>query len=342
MDKNILLICGSLNQTTMMHQIAQKLPEYNCFFTPYYATGLIGKMAQIGLLNFSVLGGRHYRATQQYLAKERLQVDFGGKCRNYDLVITCSDLIVPKNIRGKRLMLVQEGMTEPEDFTYQLVRTFKLPLFFANTAATGLSNAYDVFCVASPGYRDLFIRKGVKPEKIIVTGIPNFDHADSYLDNNFPYMNFVLAATSSLRETMKPDHRQSFLRQVKQIAGNRQVIFKLHPNENIDRAKTEIRSCMPEAMILSDGNLHQMIANCDVLVAQRTTAVYTGIALGKEVHSDFDLATLKKLQPIQNNGTSAKRIAEVCKEVIRTPVIELRRPETQRRISRKWQFSNPL
>ena len=30
------------------------------------------------------------------------------------------------------------------------------------------------FCVASEGYRDLFISKGVKPEKIYVTGIPNF------------------------------------------------------------------------------------------------------------------------------------------------------------------------
>jgi hypothetical protein len=46
----------------------------------------------------------------------------------------------------------------------------------AGTAATGLSDAYHAFCVASEGYRDFFIRKGARPEKIIITGIPNFDN----------------------------------------------------------------------------------------------------------------------------------------------------------------------
>ena len=40
MAENILFICGSLNQTTMMHKIAQQLEGYDCFFTPYYADGM--------------------------------------------------------------------------------------------------------------------------------------------------------------------------------------------------------------------------------------------------------------------------------------------------------------
>ena len=37
----VLLICGSLNQTTQMHQIAQELPEADHAYTPYYGHGYI-------------------------------------------------------------------------------------------------------------------------------------------------------------------------------------------------------------------------------------------------------------------------------------------------------------
>ncbi|MEJ5202286.1 MAG: hypothetical protein WHV66_08630, partial [Anaerolineales bacterium] len=147
MTANILFICGSLNQTTIMHKIARELPEFNVFFTPFYADGLIGLAAKAKLAEFSILGGRHRKATEAYLSKENLPVDFGGKARSYDAVVTCTDLLIQQNIRGKRLILVQEGMTEAEDYRYHLVRRLGLPRFLANTAATGLSDAYHVFCV---------------------------------------------------------------------------------------------------------------------------------------------------------------------------------------------------
>jgi hypothetical protein len=98
------------------------------------------------------------------------------------------DLIVPKNLLRKPLILVQEGMTDPEN------------IFFSHRAqiASGRSAALDwQYCnnrsvrrlrqvsLASEGYRDLFIRKGVKPEKIAVTGIPNFDNCQEYLKTIF-------------------------------------------------------------------------------------------------------------------------------------------------------------
>lgn len=54
---------------------------------------------------------------------------------------------------------------EPQDWTFALVKYLKFPRYIANTAATGLSDQYEVFCVVSEGYRDLFICKGVKPHK---------------------------------------------------------------------------------------------------------------------------------------------------------------------------------
>ena len=60
-----------------------------------------------------------------------------------------------------------------------------------------------------------------------------------------------------------------------------------------------------------------MIANCDALITKYSTVVYTGIALGKKVYSDYDLEELKKMLPLQNGGISAKNIAVKARELLR-------------------------
>lgn len=329
MGKNILLICGSLNQTTMLHKIADQLQEYNCFFTPYYADGLLGAASKLGCLDFTVLGGRHRHSTELYLKQHGLPVDFGGRAngtgRQYEAVFTCSDVLVQKNILGKRTILVQEGMMERAGPLHPLVRQGILPRFLINTAATGLSDAYDIFCVASEGYRDLFIHRGVKANKLRVTGIPNFDHVAAYRNNEFPHHTFILATTACARETFKRDDRVAFIRRAVEIAGGRQLIFKLHPNENLSRARREIERHAPQALIYTDGNVHHMIANCQALVTQYSSVVLVGLAMGKEMYADFDLEPLRKMVPVQNGGTSALRIAEACRQLIHRPRYVARR-----------------
>jgi hypothetical protein len=331
MTANLLFVCGSLNQTTMMHKIAQSLPEFNNFFSPFYAEGMLAKMVPTGALDHTILAGSHYAATENYLKNNRLSVDLGGRKHQYDLAITGTDLIVQSNLRKNRLILIQEGITEPEDTAYHVVKNLGLPRFLANTAATGLSDAYDRFFVASQGYKELFIRKGVKPEKVVVTGIPNFDNAAEALQNDFPYRGYVLVATSSIRETGKLDNRMAFLRKVRHLAGGRRVIFRLHPNENKRRAEHEIRSILPEALIFREGNTNHMIANCSVLITQVSSVVFTGIALGKDVYSNYELQSLYQLAPIQNGGTSAARIADECRAVMQLSLQELRRSQPVRR-----------
>ncbi len=331
MSASILFVCGSLNQTTMMHKIAQALPEYQCRFTPFYAEGMIGKMVKKDLLKHTILVGSHFQATNEYLHSYRLPVDAAGSRHHYDLAVTCTDLIVQSNLRKNRLILVQEGITEPEDFAYHLIRNLGLPRFLANTAATGLSDAYDRFCVASNGYRDLFIRKGVNPSKVIVTGIPNFDNAGVFLNNDFPHHHYVLVATSSIRETGKPDDRMGFLRQVKKISAGRKVFFRLHPNENMERAEKEIRRVLPDALVFRHGNTSHMIANCDTLITQVSSVVFTGLALGKEIYSYHKLEELQKLAPLQNGGTSAYRIADECRKLLRTSLDDLRKVKPLRK-----------
>ena len=154
----ILFIGGSLNQTSMMHKISRHLRGHACYFSPYYADGFIHYLTRVGLLKNTILGGRHYQDTLQYLQENDLAIDLRGAARNYDLMVTGSDAIIQDNIKHSRIVLVQEGMTEPEGLAFHLVRLLKLPRWMGNTSTTGLSNAYDAFCVASEGYKDLFIK----------------------------------------------------------------------------------------------------------------------------------------------------------------------------------------
>ncbi|MBS1514999.1 MAG: hypothetical protein JSS63_08200 [Bacteroidetes bacterium] len=316
MKKKILFICGSLNQTTMMYKISQQLTEFDQYFTPYYADGLLGFFVGKGMFEFTVMGGKFRAATEKFLNEKNLKIDYKGQQHEYDYVFTCSDLVIPKNIRKKKLVLVQEGMTDPEKLNYYIVKYLGLPRYLAATSMTGLSHAYDLFCVASEGYKDLFIRKGCNPDKIVVTGIPNFDNCKEHLNNNFPHKNYVLVCTSDTRETISFENRKKTILDAVKIANGRPMIFKLHPNEKVERATREINKYAPGALVFSSGNTNEMIANCDVLVTRYSTVVYVGMALGKEVYSYFDINMLRRLTPMQNGGNSHRNIADIFRKRI--------------------------
>jgi len=316
MKKKVLFICGSMNQTTQMHQIAGCLQEYDQYFTPFFSDGLLGVASGMGLLEFTILGKKRSGRALQYLLDHELQLDTGGMSRDYDLVVTCTDLIVPKEIKRKKIVLVQEGMTEPETVLYHLARNFRwVPRWVAGTATTGLSDLYEKFCVASEGYRDLFIRKGVNPEKIVVTSIPNFDNCEQYLHNDFEHRDFVLVCTSDNRETFIYENRKKNIEKYLGLAGGRQLIFKLHPNENTGRAVREINTWAPESLVFTEGKTEEMIANSRMLIAQFSSTIFVGSALNKTVLCGLHPDELRALTPLQNKS-AARRIAEVCRLVI--------------------------
>ena len=316
MKKRIFFICGSMNQTTQMHQVSRHLGEYEHAFSPYYCDGLHEIFRRLGLMEFTIIGDKLAKRCRTYLETHHLPIDYQGKNRPYDLVVTCSDVYLQKTIRNNKIVLVQEGITDAETIWFRLVRRFRcLPRWLAGTSATGLSDAYRAFCVASEGYRDFFIRKGVRPEKIIVTGIPNFDDCQRYCSNDFPHRHYVLVCTSPLREIFQGEDREAFLRKAVEIADGRPLIFKLHPNENAERATREIHRHTPDALVFTTGSAEEMIANCDVLITRFSSTAFVGIALGKETYSDFDMDELRRLMPIQN-GAAALNIANVCRRIL--------------------------
>jgi hypothetical protein len=300
-----------------MHQIARELGDCDASFSPYYGDRGLRRLRELGLVEFSIGGNRLRARCLDYLLGHGLNVDLDGARGGYDLVFTCSDVVVPSNVLGRPLVLVQEGITDPENSLFPLVRRFPtlLPRWLAGTAATGLSGSYDRFCVASAGYRDHFVARGAPRERVVVTGMPNFDNCRKFLDNDFPHRGYVLVCTSDARETLKLDSRERFLKHALRIAAGRPTIFKLHPNENAERATREIHAMAPAARVLSSGPTEAMIANCDVLITQFSSVVFVGLALGKEVHSHYPLEVLRPLLPEQH-GRAARNIAAVARELL--------------------------
>ena len=321
--KKILFVIGSPNQTSQMHQIASLLPDYDCFFSQLYSKHPVVRAFQsTGILDSSILSGEFKRKADAYLEQHGLRNDYARSVyrNNYDLALLCTDLLVTKELRRIKTIWVQEGMTDPLTTWGKWVRRlrpFGIPsVLAANTAFNGSNNSCDIYCAASAGYKAQFASRGTDPARIFVTGIPNYDNAAVHLSNDFPHRGYVLVTTSDIREAFGKEDRPAFIRDCVRIADGRPLIVKLHPNEQKARAIGEINQWAPSALVYIEGKTEHMIANCEELITQYSTVVYIGIALGKKVHSYFDVEQLKRLAPIQNGGVSAAAIAALCRRYI--------------------------
>jgi len=319
--KKILFVIGSPNQTNQMHQISEYLKDdYEVWFSQFMPDTWYEKWAlRKGWIDVTILGGTFKKKADKYLADHNLRDDYMAQKNEYDLTVFCTDLIVPKKLRKAKTIWVQEGMVDKVTPWSKFVRATKIiPRYFAmGTSLNGSSNICDIYCTASEGYKNFYESMGTSRDKIVVTGIPNFDNVSRYLQNDFPHHDYVFVATSDIRECFGTDDRIGFLRKCRDIVGARKVIFKLHPNEVKDRAISEIREVFgPDANIYTDGSAEEMVANCSELITQFSTLVYVGIGLRKKVHSYFDLEELYRLMPEQNGGTSARNIADICRGYI--------------------------
>jgi hypothetical protein len=309
-----LFVSGSLGAARQLHRIGQELSDFDCRYTAFYADGVAGWLHERDLLRWRAVGPR--RPILRHLAGLGATLDPAGVEGEYDLVVTSADVVVPTNLRGTPMVLVQDGMPGPRNLAFRLVRRFGLPRWVASASTVGLSAAYHRFCVASPGYRQFFSANGAPRERIVVTGMPGYDDCRSHLGNWFPYDGYVLVVPSPRRESHQWDDGQEFFDWVEDLAAARPLLFKLHPEHDVERLTPEIARRFPEASIAADGNTEHMIANCQALITQYSPAIFVGLALGKECHSYFDESELRRLLPVQNGGRSAAHIAEVCREVV--------------------------
>ncbi len=320
MGKKILFITGSMNQTSQMFQIAGELPEYDCWFSQMFSDFPLVRYLnnKTSLLDKTIISRPHRKKAEAFLRSHGCNIDYEARLNTYDLVVCCSDLILPAKLRAIKTIWVQEGMIDRVTFLSKVVKALKAsPTLCFNTSLNGSTNKCDLYCAASEGYKQYISRMGTDMAKVYVTGMLNYDNAAQYLDNDFLHHDYIMVATTDMRETARPENRVKFIKHCVAIAGGRPLLFKLHPNENFKRAIKEIEQNTPkDTLIFTEGNTSHMIANCLELITQYSTVVYTGIALGKKVHSWFDVNELYRLAPLQNGGTSARNIAGICRAYV--------------------------
>ena len=313
----VLFVCGSPNQTGQMLQIARTMPEVEAWFTPYYSDRphYLG-ILKVGLFEPAIHGHKRRGICADELNRRGLRIDLGAERNDYDLWVCPNDAIIPRGLSSLPWVLVQEGiMEQPNWRTWVWRKTRLMPRGIATTAVFGLTKRYEKFCVASEGYRKQFLAEGIAPDKLVVTGIPNFDDFARFRDNDFPHHGYVLVCTSDGRETMMKVDRPALLRRSVELAAGRQLVFKLHPNENVERATREILALAPTALVFADGNAEEMVANCDVLITEHSSLTFCGLALGKEVHTNLPLEQVEALLPVQNRR-AASEIADVIRGVL--------------------------
>ena len=310
-----------MNQTSQMVQVAQELNDFDCWYSQLFPNSILESwvVKNTNWVNNTVVAGHFKVSSEKFLKDRGLNLDYEAKLNHYDLVVYCSELIRNKRLMKNKTVWVQEGMTDKFTWVSKLIKASRIipPYLTLDTSLNGSCNFCDIYCVGSNGYKDLFSQRGTDKSKIIVTGIPNFDNARNYLNNNFPHKGYVLVATTDMRETFRKDDRIGFIGKAVNIANGRPLIFKLHPNENRERAEAEIITHAPKGtLVFQQGSTNEMIANCDELITQYSTVVYVGIALNKKVHSYFDVDELMNLAPIQNSGASARNIAYICRNFV--------------------------
>lgn len=325
--KKVLFLIGSPNQTTQMHQIARLLadecePYFSQIYYDGWMRGFYKLMLRARLLERTVVSGHIKQKADAYLQQHGLRNDFENKAlrEKYDLIVCCSDIVVPWNLLAKtKSVFIQEGMTDPLNWWARQVKRFtNFPILTVSTALNGMNNCCDLYCVASAGYAEHFQKIGVDAGKLVVTGIPNFDDMERLRHNRFPHRGYVMVATTDMRETYRPDNRKRFFREATRIAAGRPMLVKFHPNEKMDRAVAEAKKyCPPGTLLYTEGNTEEMIANAAELITQYSTVVYVALALGIPAHSYFDMEDLKRKMPWQNGGTSARRIADLCRKFLR-------------------------
>jgi len=319
--KNILCVVGSLNQTTQLHSISKHLEkDFNIYFTQIFGEGFFYKIvAESGILDNTVLGrdSSFTKSSQEYIRSQKLNYDYRGQSKNvkYDLALLSTDLIVPSSFQKIKTAWVQEGMIDPVNRLTKLINKLNLPAYAtANTALNGTTNTADIYFSMSEGYKNYFNQYGTNRDKILVTGVPNFDNISALNLTTYKESNYVLVATSDIRELGGNEDRSDFIRKCIDIAKGRKIIFKPHPNENLDRVKAEINALIPQAEIITEPIIDTLIAHCDTLVTQYSSCVYVGLVLGKNIYSYFPIEELEAKKPIQNNGTSSEIIAGIVKE----------------------------
>ena len=88
-----------------------------------------------------------------------------------------------------------------------------------------------MYFLASEGDAQLLESAGIPANRLRVSGVPAFDHLAAFVNRKFRTSPYVLVCTSAIREKGGREDRVAFLEGCRRVAGDRKLIFQLHPLE---------------------------------------------------------------------------------------------------------------
>lgn len=320
---NILFLPGTEIHFKQMSEIANSLSDIDIYFAPFFADGKLELLRKTHIFDFifrkTPLGNSSHRKIKKIILESGFKTDEKAKKRDYDLVVVPSDIYLPSKIIKSKIVLIQEGGLYPDNFILSLVKIGIAPRFFANTAALGLSDKYEFFCVASEEYRKFFIERGIKSEKLRVTGISYYDNFEKYrvYPKKIPKLpkKYVLACMSPSWESLGLEW-DSLISKARRKAKELKIplVVKVHPREE----RYQIRRLRKQnILVYQKPTAEYFAASAKYAFVQSSTSIYSLIHFGIPTESTkLDIEKCKKLMAWQNNGTSAKNIAAVCREIL--------------------------
>ncbi len=157
----VLFVCGADRQTHEMHRIAQQLSDCRVWFTPYYGGTVLTMLRELGMLERTIAGNRLGEECLGYLRNHHLPIDLDGRRARYDLVVTCSDLVLARNTRARRVVVVHNG---------RLGVSHLLGSRIAHRLSRWLGQSPSRWCVTSEADRESLHRLGFPGERITVIG----------------------------------------------------------------------------------------------------------------------------------------------------------------------------
>jgi hypothetical protein len=308
----VLFICGSKADTACLHQVSQHLDQCRIWFTPYYGGGLVTALRGLGLLDRTIAGRQASQGCLEYLRNHHLAIDWNGGRGRYDLIVTCSDVLLPDNIVRRPLLVVQNELWHP-DFAPGLVRrelAHRLRRYVA-AAATGLSGAYERLCVASFGYRDRFVELGVARDRMVVTGLPGHDDYQAYASSEMVGSGYVLVCGTRATESVNGFTLRRLLQRAVAAAGALPILVQLAPDAPIQ----PVARWVPHARIAPKIETDALIAGSSLLISPWVAHAYVAMALGKPVLGQRSLRDLHHFVPVQTRS-AARDIAGVCRALL--------------------------
>ena len=114
--------CSSAAPSTTRRRCSRSrpsFPECEPAFTWYYCDGVLEVLRRLGVLESTALGGKLRARCLAYLEAQGLPLDLGGARGHYDLVDHLLRPGDPPQRARRPVVLVQEGMTDPEDVIFR-------------------------------------------------------------------------------------------------------------------------------------------------------------------------------------------------------------------------------